>query len=437
MTRPAGDARSPQGARILHPDAGSRARRDAKRKNTLLMTRKLRKGFAPPGGAEGGKPTSEAPVRVLLIAPSLDILGGQAVQAARLLEGFRDDTRIRITFLPMNPPLPRPFRFLSRIKYARTIATFAVFLVRLLRELPEHQVVHAFSASFYSFLLAPAPALVAARLFRKRSILNYRDGRAPIHLRDWRSARLVGLADVIVAPSPYLVDVFAEHGFRGRSIFNVIDAEAFTYRVRERPRPVFLHNRSLEPLYNVACTLKAFRRIQERYPGASLILAHDGVLREELEALASELGLRNTRFVGSVPQARVPELYDTADIYLTSPDLDCMPGSILECYASGLPLVATAAGGIPYIVRDGETGLLVPPDDEEALAAAALRILEEPGLSERLAEGGRRELEQYTMGSVGERWVSLYQELALDAGPAGQGAEDRPAEPRPSMAARS
>src|SRR6185436_16620091 len=127
-----------------------------------------------------------------------------------------------------------------------------------------------------------------------------------------------------------------------------------------------------------------FQIVQRQYPEARLTVAHDGPSRPELEALARRLELRNTEFIGRVPHSKIAALYDDADIYLTSPDFDCMPGSILECFASGLPVVATNAGGIPYIATDGETALLVPRDDHEAMARAAVRLLEDPGLVERL-----------------------------------------------------
>ena len=376
------------------------------------MSQNQRRGVEGEAGlADPRVPGGAGPVRVLLIAPSMHMVGGQSVQASRLLEGMGDEEEVHVTFLPMNPPLPRFLGFIGRVKYVRTVVTLLNFLVRLVWLAPRCQIIHVFSASFYSFLLAPAPALLVARLLGRRSILNYRDGRAPIHLGQWRSARLVGLADVIVAPSAYLVDVFRDFGYEARSIFNIINAEDFTFRIRAHPRPRFLHNRSLETLYNVPCALRAFALVQQRYPEAALTIAHDGPLRTELEELVQALRLQNTRFIGKVPQSEIAELYDDADIYLTTPDLDCMPGSVLECYASGLPLVATEAGGIPYIVRDGETGMLAPPNDHEAVAAAALRVLEEEGLAQRLALGGRAELEQYSWERVGAHWLSLYKEL--------------------------
>ena len=78
-------------------------------------------------------------------------------------------------------------------------------------------------------------------------------------------------------------------------------------------------------------------------------------------------------------------LYDSADIYLMSPNADNMPLSLLECFAAGLPVVSSNAGGIPNMVQDQVNGLLFAPDDHQAMAACALRLLEEPGLAARLA----------------------------------------------------
>ena len=77
---------------------------------------------------------------------------------------------------------------------------------------------------------------------------------------------------------------------RAQSIYNVIDVERFRFRERKPVRPIFLHNRGLEELYNVPCTLKAFGLVQQRYPEACLTIAHDGPLRAELEQMVQRLG---------------------------------------------------------------------------------------------------------------------------------------------------
>jgi glycosyltransferase involved in cell wall biosynthesis len=275
-----------------------------------------------------------------------------------------------------------------------------------------YEIVHIFSAGYSSYTLWTIPALLVSKLYGKKIILNYRDGQAEDHLRNWRTAiPTVKLADVIVAPSGFLVDVFAQFGLKARSIFNNIDMTRFRYRERRKLQPVFMTNRILEPLYNIGCLMRAFQIVQQRYPDASLTIAHDGPSRAELEQLAVDLGLQNTRFIGRVPHEKVAELYDSAEIYLTSPDIDCMPGSLLECYASGLPVVATKAGGIPYISTNEKTALLVPIGDYTAMAECAFRLLEDEELVARLIEGGRRELEKYSWSSVRDRWLGLYREL--------------------------
>ena len=354
------------------------------------------------------------PVRVLLIAPQAPILGGQGVQAQRLTASLRTDPEVTVTFLPMNPRLGGRAAFLHDVKLVKTILMVALYVAKLVPAALRTDVIHVFAAGNFSFLFAPAPAILVGKLFGKPVIVNYRDGRAEQHLTNWIGARrLMSWATAIVAPSEYLVDVFAKFGLKAQSIPNVIEASAFRYRERPRPRPVFLHNRGFEELYNIPCTLRAFQTIQRRYADARLILTHDGPLRGAMERLAAELGLRNVEFRGRVSQQETPAILDEADIYLTSPNLDCMPGSLLECYAAGLPLVATAAGGIPYIVDDGRTGLLVPVNDAEAMASAALRLLEEDDLAERLTRAGRAELQKYNwQTTVRDQWVGLYRRLA-------------------------
>jgi glycosyltransferase involved in cell wall biosynthesis len=122
--------------------------------------------------------------------------------------------------------------------------------------------------------------------------------------------------------------------------------------------------------------------------------------------------LRNTRFIGKVSQDKIPDLYDSADIYLMSPNIDNMPGTLLECFASGLPIVTTAAGGVPYIVKNRESALLVAVDDHKAMAASAIELLENENLVERLTEQGLHEVEKYHWKPVRDQWAALYRELS-------------------------
>lgn len=348
-------------------------------------------------------------IRVLLIAPSMEIIGGQAVQAARILAEMRSEPAVAMRFQPINPPLPE---FIRQLKFVRTIAGLALYIPAVAAGILRSDIVHLFTAAAPSYNLWSLPAIFIGRLFGKKIILNYHDGRCEEHLTHWRSAiPTIRLVDAIVTPSGYLVDVFAKFGLRAQCIFNLINTNDFLRRRRSHPRPVFMTNRMLEPLYNVACILRAFQRIQRQYPEASLTIAHDGVCRSELEKQAANLGLRNTQFIGHVPAAKVADLYDAAEIYITTPNIDCMPLSLLECFASGLPVIATKAGGIPYIATNETTALLVGLNDDEAVARCAIRLLEEPGLAERLADNGWEEVKRYNGHAIRLQWTALYRSL--------------------------
>jgi L-malate glycosyltransferase len=276
-------------------------------------------------------------------------------------------------------------------------------------------VIHVYSASYYSYLLSVVPIVLLGRLYGKKILLNYHSGEAEDHLANWRLTALpiIRLADTVVVPSGYLVDVFARFGVTARAIHNVVELEVFRYRERHPIRPVFLTSRLHEPLYNVPCVLRAFRLIQDKYPDASLTVAGDGWMRPELEQLARDLELRNTTFVGRVPWGDMPDMYDAADVYLTATDIDNMPGSVIECLSCGLPVVTTDAGGVPYIVTHEETALIVPRGDHHALAASAIRLLEDDALAVRLGRNGREACRKFTWPEVRDAWLSAYHELGV------------------------
>jgi glycosyltransferase involved in cell wall biosynthesis len=361
------------------------------------------------------RPRASRPLRVCIVAPSLDIVGGQAVIAQRLMSRLREDPELEISFVPHNPRLPGPLRVLQRVKYVRTIVTSFAYVALLFRRIPRSDVVHVFSASYWSFILAPTPAILIARLFGKRVLLNYRSGQASDHLARWprTSVPIMRKASLIVVPSGYLVEVFAQFGLLATPVFNFVDVDTIHYRRRATTRPLFFANRNFAALYNVGCVLRAFAKIQQAVPDARLTVAGDGEQREQLHALARELRLRNIEFLGQVHPSRMPELYDAADVYLNSPNIDNMPNSVIEAFAAGIPVVTTDAGGIPFIVCDEKTGLLVSRDDHDALADAALRLVADPSLAVRLADAARAELlEKYTWPAVHREWRRAY---GLDA----------------------
>jgi L-malate glycosyltransferase len=347
-------------------------------------------------------------LRVALVAPSLHILGGQAVQADELLRAWRNDPDVDAWLVPVNPRQTGWLGRASRIRYVRTMLTQLKYWPLLFRELRRADVVHVFSASYFSFLLAPLPAVLVARTLGKPVLVNYRSGQAPDHLGRSRLARFVlSHTSANIVPSNYLVDVFEGLGLGARVVHNIVDSGTFRFRRRNPLRPNVLSARNLEPLYNIECTLRAFRIVQDRHPDATLTIVGDGTQGTALRKLAHDLDLR-VHFVGKVPHDEIASYFDRADIYLQTPNIDNMPISVLEAFASGLPVVSTNAGGVPYIVEDGVQGLLAPVGDAAGIARQVLRLLEEQGLSDRLTTAALSSCTSYSWSAVRDEWMGVY-----------------------------
>jgi glycosyltransferase involved in cell wall biosynthesis len=346
------------------------------------------------------------------VAPSIAILGGQAVQAQRLLQAWQDDPDIAAFLVPINPEPPRPLRPLARIKYVRTVLTQLSYLPLLVRALARADVVHVFSASYFSFLLAPLPAVIIARLLGRPVLMNYRSGEAPDHLGRSRIARFTLRAvDQNVVPSRFLQTVFAAHDIRAVVIPNIIDRARFPFRLRNPLRPHLLSTRNFEPLYNVACTLRALAAVQRRFPEATLTLVGGGSEEPTLRRIVKEQGLRGVRFAGRVPPEDICRFYAAADIYVQTPNIDNMPSSIIEAFASGLPVVSTDVGGVPAMLTDGMHGLLAPAGDSDRIAAQVMRLLEDPALARRLVCAAYEATNGLVWDRVRDSWAVVYRDL--------------------------
>lgn len=346
--------------------------------------------------------------RIAMVVAGPDILGGQGVQASTLVENLRADGW-PLRFIPIDPRFPRGLRWVRRVPYLRTLLNQALYLPSL-AALRHADTAHIFSASYWSFLLAPLPAMLAAKLFGKRVILNYHSGEAEDHLADWGLLvhPWLKLADEIVVPSIYLQRVFARHGYVARVIVNVVDTSRFRYRDRAPLRPRLLSTRNFESHYRVEVVLRAFALVRQRHPEATLTVAGVGSEEGKLRRLAAELAPGAIHFTGRVEPSQMPALLDAADLFVNASVVDNQPLSILEAFAAGLPVVSTATGDIAAMVRDGETGLSVPRDDPGAMADAVCALLADPERALRLARRAHEEVERHTWARVSEEWADVY-----------------------------
>lgn len=220
-------------------------------------------------------------------------------------------------------------------------------------------------------------------------------------------------ANCLVTPSEFLRRAVVERGLEARVIPNLIDLRHYQYRYRTRLRPKLFWMRSFHPIYNPTLAIRVLSRVREQMPDASLVMAgqHKGA-ESEVGRLARTLGVDGAvHFPGFLDRDGKRRQGNAADIFINTNRVDNMPVAVLEAGAMGLPIVATAVGGVPDLLADGRDGVLVPDDDDQAMANAVLRLLDDPSLAGRLSRNGRRMAERSTWDAVGPLWTGLFREM--------------------------
>lgn len=277
----------------------------------------------------------------------------------------------------------------------------------------EYDVAYVDVYSGRAFLWAAAAGWLLRRL-GKPYVLALRGGGLPetARRRPGSVRRLFQGAAAVVAPSGYLRDRMASAGVRAEVIPNPLYLERYPFRAPDRPRPRLVWLRSFHDIYNPVLAVDVVGRLVGRHGDVRLDMVGpvaDAEVRRAVTERAVALGIEDRVRVGSgVTKEGVPSRMARGDIFLNTSDVDNTPVTVLEAMACGLCVVSTDVGGIPYLLEDGETALLVPPDAPEAMARAVDRLLTEPGLAARLSRQGRAMVERMGWDTLQPRWESVF-----------------------------
>jgi glycosyltransferase involved in cell wall biosynthesis len=376
----------------------------------LLERKRWRSKPGAGGSVHAGNETTR--LRVAIVAASLRYVGGQSVQAELLLRNWQSDSQVEAQLIPIDPDFPRGLRWLDRIPLLRTLVREPLYLMDLWKGLSNADIAHIFSASYWSFLVAPTPAWWIARWRGKKTLIHYHSGEARDHLRRFRSARpVLKRADRLVVPSGFLVEVFREFGLRAEVVPNLVDLAQFSFRLRDPLRPRLVCTRGFHPYYGIDVVVRAFAEVGRAFPGAQLDLAGGGPLEADIRGLVKQLQVGGVNFCGVASRQQISRFYDQADIFINASRLDNMPVSILEAFASGTPVVTTAPEGMRYLVDHERTGLLSNVGDWQALAENVIRLLRDQDLAARLATEAHEESRRYSWPVVRDQWLEVYRSV--------------------------
>lgn len=266
-------------------------------------------------------------------------------------------------------------------------------------------------------------AEMAARLLKRLNkpfVLNLHGGNLPQFAEKYPEivGDLLGSADRAISPSPYLSNELK--GFRKdiQVIPNPILIEEFPYRHRENLKPNLIWVRAFHEIYNPSLAPKVLKILMEDLPEVQMTMVGpdkgDGSLGE-MKKIAERLGvIDQIQLTGGVPGEKVPGYLFRGEIFINTTNVDNTPLSVIEAMACGLPIVTTNVGGIPWLVDDGVDGLLVPPDDPQAMADAVERILTDRALAGKLSQNARKKAENFDWSIILPQWDSLFESLIED-----------------------
>lgn len=354
------------------------------------------------------------PSRVGMVGPLPPPNGGMAMQLqqlSRLLAKEGVDVELVQTNEPYRPG------FIRHVKGLRAVFLLVPYLWRVWRLAGRVDVIHLMANSGWSWQLYAAPVLWIGYLRKTPVIVNYRGGAARDYLAEslaWIKPSLEKAARLVV-PSGFLQQVFEDFGFASDVIPNIIDPEIFYPRSEAaasdatRSRFTIVITRNLESIYGLDTAIHAVALVRAQISDVCLKVAGSGPQRTELERLVQGLGLDDSVvFLGRLGRAEIVDLYHNADIMLNPSTVDNMPNSVLEAMACGVPVISTDVGGVPYIVRDGQTALLVAPADAQQMAGAVLKLHGDRVMCSRLAENSLQEVARYYWSEVRLQWLDLY-----------------------------
>ncbi len=226
----------------------------------------------------------------------------------------------------------------------------------------------------------------------------------------WVVRPFIEMTHLIAVPSPFLQDVFSRClNVSAQILPNLADLESFSYVERKTVQPVLVVSRQLERIYNHECILRAYSLIKKRYPFARLNIAGAGSEEGRLRELTQQMELRDVNFMGPLTHDQLGRVYDESSIMVNASLADNFPGSLLEAFMCGLPVVTTSVGGIPWMVTNEVNGLLVSSDDHVSLAEAVVKLIESPDFAVEMARKARLLAERHRWEEIRKVLFSMYE----------------------------
>jgi glycosyltransferase involved in cell wall biosynthesis len=287
------------------------------------------------------------------------------------------------------------------------------FLDMVFRTLKHHSKVDYVLIDTYSTLNFWYALLISqlCRLLKLKYIPILHGGKLPekINYHPFLTGLIFKHAYVNVVPSRFLFQKFQNKSWTNCVYLpNQIEIKNYSFQERKELNPKILWVRSLSKIYNPTMAIDVIEKVISHYPKIELCMVgpENGFTVEDLKKYAKNKKI-NVIFTGKLSKAEWIELSKDFDIFINTTHFDNTPVSLIEALALGLPVVSTNVGGIPYLVKDRETAILVNDSDAQAMADAITELIKNPELAQKLAANGRKLAEQFDWHIVKNQWKEI------------------------------
>lgn len=213
-----------------------------------------------------------------------------------------------------------------------------------------------------------------------------------------------------IAPSNYLKAEFKTLGYDSGYIPNVLEISSYKYKERTSFQPKLLYVRAFQELYNPQMAIRTLAKLQKEFPLGELCMVgpdKDGSL-QKCKDLAKNLGVSESiKFTGLLSKTEWHQLSKDYDIFINTTTVDNTPISVMEAMALGLAVVSTNVGGMPYLIADNETGILVESNNIDDMVRAIEKIISNHLQGSKITSEARRSVEQFDWSVVKESWKAV------------------------------
>jgi len=262
---------------------------------------------------------------------------------------------------------------------------------------------------YYAYIISQL-----CRFFKIKYIPILRGGNLPFRLDKSPKMSKLLFANSYrnIAPSNYLKSEFDKRGFESVFIPNVLEIEKYNFLERGFSTPKLLYVRAFASIYNPEMAIKVLNEVKKEYPEAILCMV--GPVKDNsfnsCKALVSKLGMESSvEFTGMLPKEKWHKKSEAYNIFINTTNIDNTPVSVMEAMALGLPVISTNVGGVPFLIENNKTGILVDKNDINAMAKAIDVICKNEKKANSLATNAREQVEKFNWNNVKQLWHNILQ----------------------------